>query len=38
MTVDEKIRDGKLQHGIHREAAKILAPSSEKMQNIISYK
>ena len=30
MTIDDKIRDEKLQYGIDREAAKISALSSEK--------
>ena len=30
MTIDDKIRDEKLQHGINREAAKISALSSGK--------
>ena len=30
MTVDDKIRDEKLQYDIYREAAKVLALSSEK--------
>ena len=30
MTIDDKIRDEKLQHDINREAAKILALSSRK--------
>ena len=31
MTIDDKIRDEKLQHDINREAAKILALSSRKI-------
>ena len=31
MTIDEKIRDEKLQCGVHREAAKISALSSRKI-------
>ena len=31
MTIDDKIRDEKLQHDINREAAKISALSSEKI-------
>ena len=31
MTIDDKIRDEKLQHGINREAAKISALSSSKI-------
>ena len=31
MTIDEKIRDEKLQHDINREAAKISALSSENI-------
>ena len=31
MTIDEKIRDEKLQHDINREAAKISALSSNKI-------
>ena len=31
MTVDDKIRDEKLQYDIYREAAKVLALSSEKI-------
>ena len=31
MTIDDKIRDEKLQHGINREAAKISALSSGKI-------
>ena len=32
MTVDDKIRDEKLQYDIYREAAKVLALSSEKIE------
>ena len=38
MTVDEKIRDGKLQHDINRETAKISPLSSGKNHIWISYK
>ena len=31
MTIDDKIRDGKLQYDVNREAAKILALSSDKI-------
>ena len=31
MTIDEKIREEKLQHGINREAAKLSALSSGKI-------
>ena len=31
MTIDDKIRDGKLQYDISREAAKILESSSSKI-------
>ena len=31
MTIDDKIRDEKLQYNINREAAKILALSSDKI-------
>ena len=31
MTIDDKIRDEKIQHGINREAAKISAFSSGKI-------
>ena len=34
MTIDDKIRDEKLQYDINREAAKILALSSEKFINM----
>ena len=34
MTIDCKIRDGKLQYDINREAAKILALSSGKLINM----
>ena len=33
MTTDDKIRDGKLQYDINREAAKMLALSSGKTDN-----
>ena len=32
MTIDDKIRDEKLQYDINREAAKISAPSSGKIE------
>ena len=40
MTVDDKIRDEKLQYDINRQAAKILASSSEKNEkhNILQAK
>ena len=34
MTTDDKIRDGKLQYDIKREAAKISALSSRKLINM----
>ena len=34
MVIDDKIKDEKLQHGINREAAKISASSSGKIDNI----
>ena len=38
MTIDDKIRDEKLQYDIKRKVAKISALSSGKINNIISYK
>ena len=32
MAIDDKFRDGKLQHGINREATKISALSSGKVR------
>ena len=37
MTIVDKIRDGKLQYDINREAAKILALSSGKINKWVSY-
>ena len=34
MRIDDKIRDGKLQYDINREAAKISAISSGKIENM----
>ena len=38
MTINDEIRDEKLQYGIKREAAKISAISSGKTETWISYR
>ena len=38
MTINDKIRDEKLQYDIKRKVAKISALSSGKINNIISYR
>ena len=38
MTIDDQIRDEKLQYDINREAAKISALSSGKITNILQAK
>ena len=38
MAIDDQIKDEKLQYGINREAANILALSSGKIMNILQVK
>ena len=38
MTIDDQIRDGRLQYDINREAAKISALSSSKINNYKNLK
>ena len=37
MTINDKIRDGKLQYNINREASKISALSSDEIHNLHQY-